>query len=141
MKNTDHRLHDRDKGRKARRTPRWFPVPVLPRQEWGAVAALYVVQQPGRQAIVWREASYRVDWVGLLGGNEAILGRDRMSKMLYRKVWEVTKDRRMVTVAHAIEWAMAGKGCLVHVSLFPEGHFDGRLPGVFQAGRGVETVS
>ena len=141
MKNTDHRLHDRDKGRKARRTPRRFPVPVLPRQEWGAAAALYVVQQLGRQAIAWVGSSYRVRWIVLLGSNEAILGRDRMSKMLYRKVWEVTKDRRMVTVAHAIEWAMAGKGCLVHVSLFPEGNFDGHLTGVFQAGRGEETVS
>lgn len=112
---------------------RWEVAERVPTQaEWESDANLYVLHQPGYQAIEWVDAAMKVRWVIPQAGNEAVMGRDFSSDALRRQPYDLARESGQPQVGPVIDLAQGGRGFVACFPLRPQERPGGFLVAVFR---------
>lgn len=131
----EHRLLALD-----RLAERWTMAGGMPRSVWEADAAHYVQDMPGFQAIEWADATFRVQWIVPLAGNEAAQDLDISQSEPARIALAAARESGKVTLTKPLRLAQGGLAIAAYSPVARDNQFNGAIIGVINLESWLNTV-
>jgi len=120
---------------------RWEKTGRLPQTDWEFEAELNLNHFPGYQAIAWADAWLSLRWaVPIIKSDDAALELNWTFEEQRRKAWDAVRNRREVTVTHAVELNDKEKGILVYIPIFRGQECAGLIIGVLRIQELLDAV-
>ena len=110
---------------------RWEASGGISQEEWQLEVDNILSDQSGYQAIEWVDEDLIVRWVAPVEGNQAVQDLNLALDAARKSILEAALQSGTVTVTPVVDLVQGGQGFLVYAPLFPDGHFDGFILGVF----------
>ena len=124
----------------ARMGQRWnFRTPS--HEEWQSDAELYVRHLTGLAGLTWVNVQGVVEWSAPKLGSERVLGKDLFAEPDRHAALQQAQERHQVFLTQVVDLMTGGKGFLIAVPVYREGHADGFLVAAVQLKAMLDVVS